>query len=217
MPRQRTEEREGSPRERILTAAAEAFAEHGYDGARVDEIARRAGVNKAMLYYHVGDKAAMYGAVVAGFISHVEEVLSERIAQAATPADKLRAMQDTLLALAVQRPAYPQIMMREIAAGGTPLSMSVLRRMVGVLGLTRTIVLEGQAAGELRHIDPLVAHLIIIASAVFIANTLRFSERFAAAGAAIPSPLPPPDEIARRITDILLFGIAARPAEGGDQ
>lgn len=217
MPEQPIEERGGTSRERILAAAAEVFAEHGFDGAGVDEIARRAGVNKAMLYYHVGDKAALYGEVVSGFISSVEAVLTERVASAATPADKLRAMQGTFLTLALQRPAYPQIMMREIAAGGTHLTMPVLRRMVGVLGITRTIVLEGQAAGEFRQIDPLVAHLMIIASTVFIANALRVGERFAAAGAALPSPLPHPDEIARRITDILLFGIAARPAGGGHQ
>lgn len=217
MPDQPTQDRGGTPRERILAAAAEVFAEHGFDGAGVDEIARRAGVNKAMLYYHVGDKAALYGEVVSGFISSVEAVLTQRVASAATPAEKLRAMQGTFLTLALQRPAYPQIMMREIAAGGTHLTMPVLRRMVGVLGITRTIVLEGQATGEFRQIDPLVAHLMIIASTVFIANALRVGERFAAAGAALPSPLPHPDEIARRITDILLYGIAARPAGGGDQ
>ncbi|MGV8040895.1 MAG: TetR/AcrR family transcriptional regulator [Thermoanaerobaculaceae bacterium] len=217
MPDQPTQDRGGTPRERILAAAAEVFAEHGFDGAGVDEIARRAGVNKAMLYYHVGDKAALYGEVVSGFISSVEKVLTQRVASAATPAEKLRAMQGTFLTLALQRPAYPQIMMREIAAGGTHLTMPVLRRMVGVLGITRTIVLEGQATGEFRQIDPLVAHLMIIASTVFIANALRVGERFAAAGAALPSPLPHPDEIANRITDILLFGIAARPAGGGDQ
>lgn len=217
MPEKPTGERGGPPRERILAAAAEAFAEHGFDGAGVDEIARRAGVNKAMLYYHVGDKAALYGEVVSGFISSVEAALAERVAAAATPADKLRAMQGTFLTLALQRPAYPQIMLREIAAGGAHLTMPVLRRMVAVLGITRTIVLEGQAAGALRPIDPLVAHLLIIGGTVFIANALRIGERLAAAGAALPAPLPPPDEIARRITDILLFGIAARAAGGGDQ
>ncbi|MFN2441829.1 MAG: TetR/AcrR family transcriptional regulator, partial [Thermoanaerobaculia bacterium] len=41
-----------TPRERILAAAGDIFARSGYDGARVDEIATRAGVNKAMVYYH---------------------------------------------------------------------------------------------------------------------------------------------------------------------
>ena len=51
-------------RERIVGAASAIFADKGFAGARVDEIARRAGVNKAMLYYHVGDKQALYTAVL---------------------------------------------------------------------------------------------------------------------------------------------------------
>ena len=48
----------------ILDAAAKVFAEKGYDGARVDEIAAEAGMNKAMLYYRIGDKEELYRRVV---------------------------------------------------------------------------------------------------------------------------------------------------------
>lgn len=41
---------------KILDAAQEVFAEKGFDGARVDEIAKRAGVNKALLYYYFENK-----------------------------------------------------------------------------------------------------------------------------------------------------------------
>jgi len=47
-------------RARVFAAAAEEFALRGFDGAKVDRIAERAGVNKAMLYYHFTDKAALY-------------------------------------------------------------------------------------------------------------------------------------------------------------
>ena len=50
-------------RDRILDAATEVFAEKGFGETRVDEIAARAGVNKAMLYYHVGGEEALYAAV----------------------------------------------------------------------------------------------------------------------------------------------------------
>lgn len=43
-------------KQRILTAAAEEFAERGYDGARVDTIAKRANVNKALIYYYYENK-----------------------------------------------------------------------------------------------------------------------------------------------------------------
>jgi AcrR family transcriptional regulator len=41
---------------KILNAALLVFATQGYNGARVDAIARKAGVNKAMIYYRIGNK-----------------------------------------------------------------------------------------------------------------------------------------------------------------
>ncbi|MFH2114858.1 MAG: helix-turn-helix domain-containing protein [Spirochaetota bacterium] len=46
-------------KQRILEAAAQVFAESGYNGARVDEIARRAGVNKALIYYYYDNKESL--------------------------------------------------------------------------------------------------------------------------------------------------------------
>lgn len=51
-----TEGREIAAQLKILRAAEEIFAEKGYDGARVDEIAKRAGVNKALIYYYYESK-----------------------------------------------------------------------------------------------------------------------------------------------------------------
>lgn len=51
-------------RERILTAALAEFAARGFSGARVDAIARRASINKRMLYHYFGDKAHLFRAVL---------------------------------------------------------------------------------------------------------------------------------------------------------
>jgi len=66
-------------RERILQAAFEEFAAEGFAGARVDSIARRAEINKRMLYHYFGDKQTLF-----------REVLRRKMAQrqtwaAATP------------------------------------------------------------------------------------------------------------------------------------
>lgn len=47
-------------RQRILNAAREVFAEVGFEAARVDEIARRADINKRMLYHYFGGKEDLY-------------------------------------------------------------------------------------------------------------------------------------------------------------
>ena len=44
-------------KERILNVAEKIFADKGFDGARVDEIAQRAKVNKALIYYYYKNKA----------------------------------------------------------------------------------------------------------------------------------------------------------------
>ncbi len=56
----KTEKKPGKSLENILDAASEAFAESGYAGARVDDIAKRAGINKATIYYNVGNKKELY-------------------------------------------------------------------------------------------------------------------------------------------------------------
>src|ERR1041385_1743671 len=48
----------------ILKSALEEFAHEGVTGARTDEIARRAGVNKALLYYYFKDKDGLYAAAL---------------------------------------------------------------------------------------------------------------------------------------------------------
>ncbi len=50
--------------ERILKAAFREFAAKGFAGARVDEIARRAAINKRMLYHYFGDKEGLFREVL---------------------------------------------------------------------------------------------------------------------------------------------------------
>src|SRR5450755_1775287 len=56
-------------RERILCAALQEFAAHGFAGARVDVIARRAAINKRMLYHYFGGKEELFRAVLRGKIA----------------------------------------------------------------------------------------------------------------------------------------------------
>ncbi len=55
----------------ILAAAIEEFTARGLDGARVDDIAQRSGVNKRMIYYYFGDKNGLYLAVLEAIYSDI--------------------------------------------------------------------------------------------------------------------------------------------------
>ncbi len=54
----------GRTRERILSAAVKEFAARGFAGARVDAIARRAAINKRMLYHYFGNKERLFQQVL---------------------------------------------------------------------------------------------------------------------------------------------------------
>ena len=55
----------GKARNTILDAARREFAEHGLAGARVARIARRAGLNKQLIYYYFGSKDGLFEAATA--------------------------------------------------------------------------------------------------------------------------------------------------------
>src|SRR6202167_4793052 len=64
-----TERNPGRTRGRILSAALKEFSANGFAGARVDAIARRANINKRMLYHYFGDKEELFKAVLRRKIS----------------------------------------------------------------------------------------------------------------------------------------------------
>lgn len=61
----------------ILAAAIEEFTARGLDGARVDDIAERSGVNKRMIYYYFGDKTGLYLAVLESTYADIRSAETE--------------------------------------------------------------------------------------------------------------------------------------------
>jgi TetR/AcrR family transcriptional regulator len=57
-------ERADQTRARILDAAVQEFSSNGLAGARTEQIAEAAGVNKALLYYYFNNKQALYDAAL---------------------------------------------------------------------------------------------------------------------------------------------------------
>src|SRR6266436_1253879 len=73
----------------ILAAAALEFAERGFAGARVDRIARRARVNKAMLYYHLKSKERLYRTLLRRTFGLAAERLNAIAARHESPSEKV--------------------------------------------------------------------------------------------------------------------------------
>jgi TetR/AcrR family transcriptional regulator, regulator of cefoperazone and chloramphenicol sensitivity len=82
--------RSAETRQRLLDAAGEVFAEHGFRNATIQEICRRADANIAAVNYHFSDKQQLYHAVIRYAESCVQDLPAEQ--PPGTPAeDRLRA------------------------------------------------------------------------------------------------------------------------------
>jgi AcrR family transcriptional regulator len=201
-------------RDRILDAASSVFAEKGFAGARVDDIASRAGVNKAMLYYHVGDKTALYSAVLLRNFERVRVALDEALATGGSARARLEAVITALTRMVQRHPDHPRMMLREIASGAASLEPEVLAAMLEVVGVVRALIAEGTATGEFRAIDPVLTHLTLVGAVVFLNATAPIRDRAANLGPGFSLPEPTTD-IARFINLMMLDGLAADRKSGG--
>lgn len=187
---------------RILDAATEEFASQGLAGARMDDIAARAGVSKALIYYHVPDKESLYASVMGETLDAARARLLETIGDAQDPEERLRLAIRAIAELASTTPHFAPLMLREIATGGAGLPDEILARMRTVFGVIGEVLNKGIAAGTFRDVDPVVTHMLVAGGVlVLIAGTpIRQRVRGSRKDERIP------DEVAA----LLLEGLRAR-------
>src|SRR5262245_50693574 len=122
----------GATRTAVLTAATANFARRGFDGVSVDDIARAAGVNKAMIYYHFKDKLALYRHIVCDLLREAGARVTA-VADADAPADeKVARFIQQFVDLTDTRPYFPTMMLREISEGAPHLDPDTLALMRAV-------------------------------------------------------------------------------------
>jgi TetR/AcrR family transcriptional regulator len=151
----------------ILAAAAREFAERGFAGARVDRIARRAKVNKAMLYYHFTSKQQLYRTLLRRMFTLAAERLQGIAAGPGSPADKVDLAIAGIAAFIQEHTAFASIMLREVAEGGAHLDRETLTALGAVPRAVAGIVQQGVAAGDFRPVDPVYAYFSMLAPIVF--------------------------------------------------
>ncbi len=155
---------------RILDAATEVFAEDGFAGARVDGIARRAGVNKATIYYHIGDKQALYARVLHDVFADVAKRIANNIGESQSPEQKLKTYIHNIALTVDQHPHIPPIMMREFALGGQNFPEVVTKDFARIFGMLTEILEEGSEKGVFLNVNPFILHAMVIGPVIFHKN-----------------------------------------------
>lgn len=200
-------------RVRILAAATAEFARYGFGGARIDRIADAAGANKRMVYYHVGDKEALYLAVLEGAYEHI------RAAERKLNLEELGAEEGIVRLLTftwqyyLDNPEFLALLNEENQHGARYLrrSRKVKEMHSPFVALIADILRRGEASGELRpDIDPVQLYISIAALCYF------YQSNSATLGTIFGRNLLAPQAKAERLahmTDLLLA--ALRPTESG--
>ena len=171
-------------RDRILHAAAAEFAARGFAATGVDRIARRARVNKAMIYYHFDSKLALYTAI----LREVYLAVGNRAAAIAAGRDtadaRLDAFVEALVDAVDEHPHFLPILMRELAEGGAHLGRDTLELIGRIFGLVSGIIADGVRAGEYAAPHPALAYLSLIGPLVMFRASTPVRERLIRLGIA---------------------------------
>ncbi len=197
-------------KENLLRTATEAFAEKGFSGARVDEIADAAKANKAMIYYHFGSKEGLYKAVLLRHIGGIHQKIGAAIAAEKDPVLRLQRLYRGLGSAFRAQPALPFMMIREILAGGTHMDAEAAGAFKGVLDLVRAAVEEGVAQGRVRRVNPIFVHFMMIAPLIIFNVSRPYRERFLPVAAPSTDPITP-EAFAGHIEDALARLVAPEP------
>ena len=163
---------ENEATERILNAATAVFADVGFAGARVDEIAKRADMNKALIYYHVGSKETLYSEVIIGMLQAAEAQLMREMQTVNTPEERLRLYIRNLARFIDEHPDIAPIMLREIASEWQHLPSTAFQAFQRIIRLLTGILTDGEAQGIFLPISPIIMHFLVV-SALGILGTIR--------------------------------------------
>jgi len=100
---------------RIFNAASEVFEEKGYTGARMQEIADRAGINKALLHYYFRTKEQLFRAVFQVLLKKMFEKTFSIFAREITFKEKLRLFLDEHIEFLLKNPKLPIFVLNELS------------------------------------------------------------------------------------------------------
>jgi len=165
-PKDSTREKTAEKKEKILHSAMDIFAEKGFDGANMRNIASAAGVNKYMLYYHFEDKKTLFEQV----LDTVSRPIFSRLTAAIRDADNLeKAIGDVFdiysALMALRDGKIRSFLARELAAGAPRIGPLLRIKGPDLIRLWEPKLTDHLQRDDLPYQD-------VVRSVVFIMSTL---------------------------------------------
>lgn len=162
---------------RIRVAAREEFARRGFAGARVEQIARRAGVNKQLLFYYYQSKRGLFHSVLTQAAGELENALSRLSLPGGGPLERLRLTLETQFEFLARNPQIVALLGQGSRSNAA--FAPAIKRLVVLLA-------EGQGLGQVR--DDLDPHLAAAQALVLMVGYLAMEGVVAASARPLDEP-----------------------------
>ena len=155
-----------STEEKILEAAKNVFVSKGMEGARMQEIANEAGINKALLHYYFRTKERLFEAIFAEIIKFAFPKITQIVQSDEPIVSKLEQVIDAYIDLLIKHPFIPGFVLKELNR-----DPSGLFKMVVKFGLNPQLVFDeiqrAMDRGEIIQMQPRHLAANIISMCVF--------------------------------------------------
>ena len=99
---------------KIAEAAREVFVEKGMAGARMQEIADRAGINKSLLHYYFRSKEKLFSFVFQKLMNRIGSMLGKIMQEGVSIEDKIKGFVETYIDILLKNPFLPNFILNEI-------------------------------------------------------------------------------------------------------
>ena len=166
----------------LLAVATQVFAEDGYSGARVDDIAERTRTTKRMIYYYFGGKQQLYLAVLEQAYTAIRQAENTLLLDDLAPVEAVRQLAELTYDHHLQHPEFVRLVSIENIHRGEFVRRIRALKTIATPMLSRldAQLAAGRASGQFRAgVDAVDVHLVISAYCVFqVANQHTFGYLF---------------------------------------
>jgi len=201
--------------QKILDCATKLFAQHGYDGAIMDDLAAQCGVNKASIYYHHHDKATLYEKTLTTLFTPIADSVIEAIAGEKDPVQMLRKHVHAFARASEGQPGFAPILMREMATGGANMPAPARQQMQRILAQLNRILRQGAGQGVFEPADSLMLHLMIIGTINLFVTSIPLRRNLPDMEEGIHIRNTDVDAAAEQLADIIIASLLTEPKSRG--
>jgi AcrR family transcriptional regulator len=152
----------------VIRAAERVFAERGYAGARMDDVAAEVGIKRASMVYYFRDKRSLYLALLDDLFGELLQRHRAVLTGPGTARDRILGCLDVWMRAVAERPGLVRIFMWESARVQRSTAEPLAQGLAPILSTIAAAIAAGQHDGSFRQVDPMRFLMVVTGATAFL-------------------------------------------------